>query len=429
MAYPRMLRDRLLPTALETMALNGQAEAAHAALKALPDNHELDLMRAMTLEMAQQPDAALKQYDQVAARSDRLPRYKALVRAVELRMKGGTLDAKAGADALDRALFGWRGAREELLLRIKIATLRRQAGQWREALTVLRDGRMVFPEDRPQIDTELAGVFNALFTGDTAQRIAPSDFVALYDQNLDLMQGMGWTEPVATKLIDHLVGLGLQGRAEPVLARLLTQTTEPGRRAALGARLATLRMTLDDPAGAIAALSETAPPAGGSAALSQTAPPGGGDPVLMTMRQLMYARAESARGNKDAAIAMLNQLDSEAAETARAEIHTARKDWPRAIVALIALERRQIATADTLTPPQQALVMRIAEAATLGSDAETLSRVTATYGAAMAKGNSAALFRLIGSAPIRATKDLPRAFEEIQLARQLRASLAPPPRP
>jgi hypothetical protein len=58
-------------------------------------------------------------------------------------------------------------------------------------------------------------------------------------------------------------------------------------------------------------------------------------------------------------------------------------------------------------------------AATLGADQATLARVAATYGTAMAKGSSAAFFRLMTSAPARGTGDLPRAFEEIQLVKQL----------
>lgn len=417
LSYPPTLRDRLLPDALETMALNGQPDMAYKALKALPENPELDFARGVVLEQAGRPADALKIYEQVANRSDRLPRSKAIVRAVELRIAAGEIDAKAGADALDRALFAWRGAEQELALRLRIANLRRQAGQWREAIAVLREGRAAFPEDTAAVDAEMASLLTSLFAGDAGQRLPASDFIALYDRNLDVIKDMPWSEAAGTRLVDHLAGLGLQGRAEPVMAGLIARSTDPARRAMLGVRMASLRLTMNDPAGAIGALSDTAPPAGAA------------DGATMEARQLLYARAESERGNKDAALAMLGALGTAEADDARADIYAARKDWARAIPALVALERKQVRTADELTDAQQALVMRLAVAATHGADTATLRRLSATYGAAMARGGSAAMFRLITSPPVQGTEDLPRAFEDIRLARQLQAPAEPRGRP
>jgi hypothetical protein len=411
LAYPPTLRDRLLPTALETMALHGQAEAAQAILKTLPNDRTLDLARAMVLEMTNQPAGALQAYDQVAKSSDRLRRYTAEVRAAELRIKSGQLDARAGADVLDRALLGWRGPSQELALRTRIAALRRQVGQWREALTVLRDGRNAFPEDHAQMDRELADTFAAFIADDAVRNLSPSAFVALYDANADLVRDIAWTPRTGTALVDRLVGLGLQGRAEPILMRLVVQSTDPARRAGLGERLADLRMTMNAPDSAFAALAETAPPA--DVAIN---------PAMMEARQLLYAHAESERGNKDTALTMLSALGTAKADAARADIYAARKDWPHTLAALTDWEQKAISTSD-LTEDQQAMVARIAVAATLSEDAATLTRVAAKYGTAMAKGRSSGLFRLLTSAPVQDKDDLPRAFAEIQLARQVQGSL------
>jgi plasmid stability protein len=191
------------------------------------------------------------------------------------------------------------------------------------------------------------------------------------------------------------------------MERLVGQSTDPVQRARLGVRLADLRMTLDDPDGAIAALAATAPPA--DAATGR---------AMMEARQLLYAHAESERGNKDAALAMLSTLQTAKADAARADIYTARKDWPQTVAALTAWEHKAILTAE-LTGEQQAMVMRLAVAATLSEDTATLERVAGTYGAAMAKGRSAGFFRVLTAAPVRDKADLPRAFQEIQLTRAL----------
>jgi hypothetical protein len=208
-------------------------------------------------------------------------------------------------------------------------------------------------------------------------------------------------------LVDRLADLNLQGRAEPIMVNLLAQATDPVERARLGARLADLRMVLNNPAGAIAALADTAPPTNVAV-----------DPKLAEARQLLYAHGEAERGNQDAALAMLRQLGTAKADAARADIYAARKDWPQTVAALTAWERQAISTAD-LTEKQQSMVMRLTVAATLASDTATLGRLAGTYGAAMGKGKSAAFFRLLTSAPIQNEADLPRAIDDIQLARQL----------
>ena len=417
LAYPQPLRDRLLPVALEAMAIHGQAEAAAAALNGLRGDQQLDLARGMALEMTNHAPEALSIYDQISARPDRLPRYKAIVRAVELRLKGGQTDAKGAADALDKAIYSWRGSRQELSLRVRVAGLRRQAGQWQQALAVLRDGKAAFPEDQAQVDREMAATFAALLTGDAAERMGPAEFVALYDQNQDLVRGMTWDDRTGTKFAEQLIALGLQGRAEPIMAGLVTRASDDGRRVLLGLRLASLRMTLNDPAGALGALADSVPPPGLPV-----------DPPLVEARQLLYARAESERGNKDAALSMLASLPSAASDEVRADIYASRGDWPHAVEALASLERRRILTSD-LAVDGQALVMRLAVAATLASDAATLARLAASYGPSMSKSPSAGLFQLMTSAPVRGTGDLPRAFQEIQAARQVQGSVSGPKLP
>lgn len=422
MSYPPGLRNRLLPQALETMALNGEAAAAQAALRPLDGERTLDLTRAMVLEAAGQTDEALHVYDRVTSQADRLQRYQAMVRAVELRLRSGKIGAGEAVGALDHALFGWRGAQQELALRIRIAGLRRQLGQWREALTVLREGLAALPDDREALDHEMAAVVEALFTGEAASRLAPADFVALYDGNADAIRSISWTEKNGMPLVDRLIGLGLLGRAEPMLAQVLAQTGDPGRRAVLGARLAMLRLSTSDPSGAIRALSDTAPGADATA-----------DPAVMTARQMLYARAENARGKSEAALRMLEMIGTVEADEARADIQGNLGNWPGAVAALADLEHRQIGSGDEpvalLTPDQQALVMRLTVAATLAADNAMVVRMRTSYGPAMEKGSSAPTFRLMTSAPVRDMTDLPRAYQEIKMAQQIKAQISAEVRP
>ena len=419
LAYPQPLRDRFLPMALQTMALSGQVAAARKILDKRPTDTSLDLARGMMHEMAGEPDAALQSYALVAGRADRLPRYKAMVRSVDVRLARGELGPREAADALDPALYAWRGEQEELALRIHMADLRRQTGQWREAISLLRDARIAFPDARARIDSELAGIFTALLVGGAGERMAPVEFVTLYDQNIDLLRQAPWSELAGTALVNRLVALDLPGRADPVLVQMIAMATDPGKRAVFGARLASVRLSANDPAGAVLALAQTKPPAEATLA-----------PDVEQTRQLLYARAEAQRGNIDTAITMLTSIGSAEADDVRAGLCSARKDWKGAVAALSDLESKQLpADGDTLTTDQQAIVMRLASAATLASDQVTIDRLRTVRSAAMAKSPSAIPFRLITSTPVSGTADLPRAFEEIRLARQLQGRLDGTARP
>jgi hypothetical protein len=416
LSYPLPLRGRILPDALEAIALGGQPDVATVALKDL-DDPRLDVARGIVAERSGRIDDAAAKYDAVVARSDRLPRYKALLRGVEMRLKAGLTDSKSAADALDRSLYAWRGERQELSLRIRIADLRRRVGQWREAFAVLRDGRDVSPDDRALLDREIAATLVAFVSGGDAGRMQAADLVTLYDRERDLIQGLAWDEPLGIRFAERLASLGLQSRAEPIMAGLVSRAGDDGRRAFLGARLASLRMTMDDPSGAIAALADTVPPSNIPV-----------DASLSSARQLLYARAESERGDKDRALSMLASLDSESADEVRADIYSSRRDWPHAVEALLALERRK-GQGPMPDSDGRALVSRLAVAAALASDRATLDRLAASYGSAMADDPAGAVFRLMTERPVSATADLGRAFDEMRNAREVRDAVAAPPRP
>ncbi len=416
LSYAQPLRDRLLPWALETMALNGQSAAAEAALQRLPGEPAIDLTRGMVLEAGGHTDEALAAYDKVAEQDDRLSRYRAMVRATELRLKAGQLSVTQAAETLDHTLFSWRGAEQELELRTRIAQLRRQAGQWREALAVLRDGRTAFPDDHDAIDRAMRATFDAMLTGGAVKDIPAAEIVSLFDQNADIVKAMTWTERNGMPLVDRLTSLSLSGRAEPVLSQIVAQTADPIRKAILGARLASLRLGNGNAVGTIQALAESAPSAGVSI-----------DPVFQSARQMLYARAELARGRQDVALGMLDAIGTAESDALRADVFGARGAWPSAVGALTALEARVIGPATgapaQLSAEQQAVVLRLAVAATLAGDTATLERVTTAYGPGMEKGESSSMFRLMTSAPVRGAADLPRAFEEIKLMQQMKSQI------
>ncbi len=253
LSYPAGLRDRLLPLAAETMALN-KTDGTAKLLAARPDDAGLLLARGIWQERQGDKDAALATYGQVAAGADRLARVRAATRAVELRLASGMIDAGQAADALDKQIYAWRGDGRELAVRLRTAELRAQSGAWRSALALLRETQTLWPDDQDGVHARLAQTFAALLGAGNVDRLAPLDLVAMVEENADLLPDGAPSGDIAARVADRLLALDLPKRAEPLLAKLV-QTSTGAARAQFGTRLATLRLRADDAAGALAALS------------------------------------------------------------------------------------------------------------------------------------------------------------------------------
>ena len=260
LGYPPAIRDKVLPLAAETLVQGGATVAARELLtrsKGLPG---LGLAQAMLSQATGEVDDALTRYDALAASRDEFVSARASVRAVELRLSAGKIDKRQAAEALDALLYVWRGDRRELELRDKLADLRQQLGEWRQALTLLRDSKALFPDDGKVIQARLQQTFDALLHGDAADKLPPLEFVALVDENADLVSNAPQGGVVEAKLADRLLALDLPERAGPVLDKLMRGAPVGAGRAGLGLRLATLRLHEGDVGGALAALNNSEAP-------------------------------------------------------------------------------------------------------------------------------------------------------------------------
>ena len=220
--YPAALRKRLLPLAFETMIEGGQTAAAARLLAHEPDNDPtLALARGMLRAASGDTDGALTIYDKLANDPDRLLHAKAAVRAVELRLSAGRLDAAQAADALDRLLYSWRGGRRELELRERIAGLREQSGDWTAALAMLHETEAVFPDDTEAVHARLKAAFTRLLQNKALDRLAPLELVSMVEENSGLLPSGPAGEALEERLADRLLALDLPQRAGPVLEKLM----------------------------------------------------------------------------------------------------------------------------------------------------------------------------------------------------------------
>ena len=409
LSYPPGIRAKVLPRAAETMVEGGAVAAAGELLSRAKGLPGLDLANAMLSEARGDTRTALARYDALAVSRDQFISARAAARAIELRLATGQIDKQQAAEALDRLLYAWRGGARELALREKLASLRQSLGEWHQALTLMRETQSLFPDSATAIHARLQQTFDAMLKDGAADRMPPLEFVALVDENADLVPNTSQGEAIEAKLADKLVALDLPERAEPVLDKLMRGAPPGPGRATIGLRLGTLRLHEGDAAGALATLDASESP-GLPAALAEP-------------RTLLRAGAQARSGHVAAAINLLAGLNSDAAAEERADILEQAQDWPGAEQALAALVTRTVPASGDLTDDARRLVLRLATAAAHAGDGPMLTGLRARDGARMGTGPLADMFHLLTTDPVQGLADLPISAREVGLAKALPSAL------
>ena len=358
LAYPAALQNRLLPLAVETMALGGATNAADAVLASLKDDPRLAYARALRLEAIGDTASALVTYDALAQGRDRLARTRAALRATLLRLATGIMTPAAAADSLESQFLGWRGDGRELDLRTRVASLRAQAGAWRPAFDLLRETATLYPDSGDIINARRTELLAQLLTGSRAAAIPAFDLVALAEENAELVATANSGE-ITGLLADKLVSLDLPLRAGPVLERMMRAAPPGVSQANVGLRLASVRFGAGDDAGAAAALDAST-----TANLPRP---------LLEQRVLLGARILARRGNPGAAAATLAALDSAAADDLRATLLTAAHEWRGAEQATQDLADKTVPASGPIDAAGQDTVLRLATAQQRAGDSASLS--------------------------------------------------------
>lgn len=393
LAYPLPLRSRLLSPAVEALLAGGERVAARRVLDAGGAVPALAELRGRLAEAEGRRDDALAAYEEAMRGRDRPARARAIRHAVELRLAGGQIDAAAAADALEEALYSWRGEGEELAARQRIAALRQQAGNGRAALAMLQETARLFPDQeavlRPPMRQALAMAL---------EKDSPVAAIALADANPQLLAADPDQGRLLLGLTDRLVALDLPARAAELLVRGMAGASGEAR-ARLGLRLASLRLESGDAAGAAAALSD-----GGAQLLP---------PDLVRERTLLSARLLARQGKEDDAVALLRGLGSDGAEQL-AGILAARHDWAGASDALAGLAA---AAQGEMDDARRQLLLRAAAYAVLSGDAQRLGGLRTRWAPQMGEGKLSQDFNALTLDPVHGMADLPRLQRELNLFR------------
>jgi tetratricopeptide (TPR) repeat protein len=408
MLYPKPVTERVLPLVVETMLLGGEIASGARMLETRPNDPRLDYARALRKQVDGDTDGALGMLDVLAKGRDQFDSFRAAVHAIELRLSSGRIDTAQAADSLEKLLIAWRGDDRELALRERIADLRGQTGAWRDALTILRDAQRDFPEHATTIRSRLETMFGKMIGSDDNKKMPPLDFVAMVDENTDLMPRFDADPVVQQALVDRLDALDLPDRAIPLERKLLQGARSELAKARYGASLAVLQAREGQDKDALATLDATE---------SDQAPAD-----LAENRILTRAAAMAHTSNRDGAIKLLKELATAGAAAKRAELLEETQDWVDA----------EAAWQDSLTaavPPPVGPVslpiahtlVRLATAASRNKDDATLAALRQTWLNRLPAGEEADAFSLLTSPPVQSTADLARSAAEVNLAASIAA--------
>jgi hypothetical protein len=406
LSYPEGLRRRLLPIAAEALAEGGQPAASRRLLEAAGEDPSLLLAQALLEESQGNTDRALEAYEAAAASRDRLMRARAVRRSIELRLATGRLDAAGAARQLEQTLFAWRGDAQEVNTRERLAALRRQAGDPRAALALLRETEALFPERAPALRDLIQQAFLQALEVEP-----PLGAVGLYDAHPELLPGGEAGEAMVALLADRLTALDLPDRTASLLRRAMERLPAGEGRAALGARLATQRLSERDAEGALEALAISSAPRLPYA--------------LVERRSLIAAQAEARRGNRDLAVEALKALGPPGDETL-SDILAEARDFAAAAAALSRhLAASAPAAPAALPEPLQRLALRNAALLAMAGDEPGLAAHRARYAARIVRPELSSAFEALTADPVRGLADLPRLARELNLFRSLPQTLEP----
>ncbi|MGG5817960.1 hypothetical protein [Falsiroseomonas sp. HW251] len=395
-AWPEPLRARLAPLAAEALAEANETAAARRLVAGQDENPAFALARARLLDSSGD-SAALDAYEAIARGRDRRARAIAMRRAAEMKLAAGTLDAAGAAGAMEAVLAAWRGDALESAARLRLAELRRQAGDPRGALDALRDTERLFPDLAATL-RPLQG--DALLAALSAE--PPLSAVALFEANRNLLPNGGRTAEVLAALAERFAALDLPDRARSLLGQALARAEAPEARAAIGLRLAALALEGGDPGAARAALADTDAP--------------GLPDALRAARALADARALARMGAAEQAVTRFREAGPEAAPEL-AEFLASRQDWAPAAAVLRA-------HLDTLAPgplsdAARRLVARSAALLALAGDETGLAALRESHADRMAGTPEAETFDLLTAGRAGGVADLPRLRQQLELARLL----------
>ncbi|NQV54879.1 MAG: hypothetical protein HQ503_03400 [Rhodospirillales bacterium] len=393
-SYPRPMKMPLGMIIANTGVAVGDIQFATRYLGVLAqekpkgtDIDKLALIEGQVNQLSGNFDAAIAAWEEVEKGEHRPSIAQAIVKRAELLLVQKKIDTKEAIEELEKLRFSWRGGQFEFDLLRKLGRSYISIGDFRNGLRTLRQAVTYFRDnpDTAGVTGEMTKAFADLYLNEASNDMQPVRAIALFEEFKELTPPGEQGDEMIRKLADRLAAVDLLDSAAKLLDEQVNFRLKGIEKARVGARLAAVRLLNREPGEAGAALKKSEAP---------------GLPTdLARERRLLAARSLTEINQSAAAIQLLEDDDSRAADLLRTEIYWKNQDWTNSAKFLQRLVQTMGARpGDKLDERQAQTVLNLAVAFALSENERGVVRLRQEYGESMDGTPFEGAFKLISSA-------------------------------
>lgn len=340
------------------------------------------LVQARVFELKGYQDRALRVYKAIATAPIDSVAAPAVLRATQIRLQLGQIDAAQAAGIFDGLRYRWRGDSTELETIRALGQLYLAQGRYREALEALRSAGVRLPNlpQAQQLQADLGAAFRALFLDGLADGLEPLQALALFFDFKELAPIGADGDLMVRKIVRRLVDVDLLPQAAELLKYQAENRLDGVPKAQVATDLAVIYLMDRKPEAALAAIN-------GSRTTVLPA-------ALNAERRLVEARAWTALGRFDSALEILGNDASKDGQDLRAEISWKQKDWGAAGPLFEKSLGDRWKNPAQLSSDEEGRLLRAGVAYSLAGDAGALSRLQQRYQGFYEKANNPDALRI-----------------------------------
>lgn len=372
--FPPLWRARFERADAEAAIATGDLVAAQhcldrAAIAGLPPAEELanQLIQARLLEARGEKDKALAVYEMIAKAPLEQYAAPALLRATQIKLEQGKINAVQAVEIFDGLRYRWRGDATELETIRLLGQLYISQGRYREGLEALRSAGSRWP-DLPQavdLQNDLSATFKALFLDGLADGLEPIQSLGLYKDFKDLTPIGAEGDMMVRKMARRLVDVDLLDQAAELMKWQVENRLDGVPKATVATDLALIYLMNRQPEQALQAI---------NASRTTVLPT-----ALNTERRMITARALMGLGRLDAALEVIENDSGPEATDVRAEIAWKARSWALAGAMFEKQLGERWKTPLAMRPEEEGRLLRAGVAYSLAGDEASLARMRTRY--------------------------------------------------